>query len=227
MPPKDTKAKYFQKSDPEEETQPEPEEVKEEKVENEKPKKQRKPRATMEEKGIVVPVEMLTISKAKAKQMRRELKGDYVMSEKQKANVERLKLITQERKLKRIADTEAKEKEEKAKAEAKAKEEALILAKAKRVHLTVKPVKKRTVKPKAEVIAPKEESESEEEEEEEEDEEDDYVPTPQPQPKKKVVKRSAKPVSDSEDTDALISKVKNIKQNIEQVKKSSILDKFF
>lgn len=221
MPPKQSKAKYFQKQEDEEdsqpETQPEPEPVKLEIKE----KKARKPRQSILETGIVVPAGAVTVSKAEAKRLKIAEKGPYVMSEKQKANCERLKILTAERKAKRLADVEGQKQLEAEKLVAKKKEEELILAKANRVKVNVKVTKK---KPK--VAAPvKVESESESEVEEEVESEYEA-----PVKKKKQYARKPKapaPDTDSECTDAIIEKVKNIKSTIQQAQSGSILSKFF
>lgn len=227
MAPKGKQAKYFQKStdstDEEEETQPktqpEPEPVQLEITE----KKPRKKRVDVSPKPIEVPVGMVTISKAEAKRLKVAEKGPYVMSDKQKANVERLKVLTQERKAKRLLDVEGKANEEKEKLAAKQKEEALILAKASRVRLNVKPPKKRVVKPKQ--LAPLK-VESDVEESEQEETETDYEP-PVKQKKKHVRKPKVQVDSESENTDALIQRVKTIKNTIQQAQTGSILSKFF
>jgi hypothetical protein len=230
MPPKQPKAKYFQKQEDDEESGDTPQtpielEIKEkEGGERGIPaKKPRKPRASILETGIDVPAELVTVSKAEAKRLKIAEKGPYVMSEKQKANCERLKLLTAERTAKRRADAEGQKQLEAEKLAAKQKEEALILAKANRVKVNVvsKPKRKKVVAKPVEVAPVESEVESSQEEESE------YESEPVKQ-KKKYVRKPKVPVdSESENTDAIIEKVKNIKSTIHQAQTGSILSKFF
>ena len=229
--PKQPKAKYFQKQEDDDESGDTPQtpielEIKE-KDGGERgvpAKKPRKPRASILETGINVPVELVTVSKAEAKRLKQAEKGKYVMSEKQKANCERLKLLTAERTAKRRADTEGQKQLEAEKLAAKQKEEALILAKANRVKVNVvsKPKRKKVLAKPVEVAPVESESEQEAEEEAESEYE---APVKQ---KKKYIRKPKVPVeSESENTDAIIEKVKHIKNTIQQAQTGSILSKFF
>lgn len=217
------KAKYFQKEQDDEcsDTPPIELEIKE-KDGGERgvpAKKPRKPRASILETGITVPAGTVSVSKAEAKRLKIAERGPYVMSDKQKANCERLKLLTAERTAKRRADVEGQKQLQAEKAEAKSKEDALILAKANRVKVNVVSKPKRKAKPVP--VAPVESEISEQEEESEYD-------TEPVKPKKKYVRKPKVPVdSESENTDAIIEKVKNIKSTIQQAQTGSILSKFF
>lgn len=223
MPPKAKQSKYFQKQEDDEETQPEVQPETEPVKLEIKEKKARKPRQSILETGIVVPAGLVTVSKAEAKRLKIAEKGPYVMSDKQKANCERLKLLTAERKAKRLADVEGQKQLEAEKLAAKQKEESLILAKAARVKVNVvsKPKRKKVV------AKPVEDAPVESEVESEQEEESEYESEPVKQKKKYVRKPKVQVDSESENTDAIIQKVKNIKSTIQQAQTGSILSKFF
>ena len=228
MPPKQTKAKYFQKQEDDDEcggTPPTPIALEIKEKDTGLPaKKPRKPRTTMVETGITLPADSVTISKTEAKRLRREEKGPYIMSDKQKANVERLKILTQERKAKRDADTEENKQKLADQLASKKREEDLILAKTNRVKVNVRAPKPKKVK---QVVAPEPVTETEQEEESESDTE--YVEPVKRQRKPSAPKKRKAPVveSESENTDALVDRVRSIKNTITQAQHSSILSKFF
>ena len=225
MSPKQPKAKYFQKQEDDEETQPEVQPETEPVKLEIKTKKPRKPRASMLETGIEVPAGTITVSKAEAKRLKVAERGPYVMSDKQKANCERLKLLTAERKAKRLLDVEGQKQLEAEKLVAKQKEESLILAKANRVKVNVVSKPKRRKSPPAPAPV-KVESEAEDSEVEEETE-TDYEPPVKTKKKYARKPKAPAPDTDSECTDAIIEKVKNIKSTIQQAQTGSILSKFF
>jgi len=230
MPPKQSKAKYFQKSGDTDTEEPEPvqDPITLDITEHDSvpAKKPRKKRVDISPKPIIVPEGTVTISRAEAKRIKVAEKGPYIMSEKQKANVERLKILTQERKAKRDADTEENKQKLADQLATKKREEDLILAKTKRVKVNVRPPKPKKVK----IVAPVAPEPVESEEDYDEETETEYVETFKRQRKPSAPKKRKAPVVESEsgnDTEEIISKVRSLKNTITQSQHNSILSKFF